>query len=199
MASTYSELYSGDGNPAKKTGVGDKISKTKKGIPSKANKLALRKPKSKTDKIKEAANRPEERERRSLLMANRLIGGYRLSGTNETVTTIKSNCPILCRSKLEAKFLRKLDDFDKVLSVESAEKLKLPYIFEGAYHHYLPDFKIKMIDGKIIIIEIKGSHREFDEATLIKQSVLRSYCEKNNFKEFLLTERTMHIWLETLR
>lgn len=69
MSEIYSRLYSGDGNFAKKPGVSEKISEAKKGTPlTEEHKAKLRKPKSKTEKIKEAANRQEEVERRRVRM-----------------------------------------------------------------------------------------------------------------------------------
>lgn len=66
MSKIYSELYSGDGNWAKREEVRNKISESKKGKKlSNSHKQALRKKKGSKEKIIEAANRPEELKRRS--------------------------------------------------------------------------------------------------------------------------------------
>jgi hypothetical protein len=177
-----------------------KISKSKSGIAfTEDHKKALRKPKSKTDKIIEAANRPEERERRSRLMVERLLSDkHRIGGIHEYVATKKTKEVILCRSKLEARFLRKIDDLDCVVTVESAEKLRLPYIKEGCIHHYLPDFLLHTKNGDIIV-EMKGTNRINSEDTKKKIEILENFCRDNKCSFAVLTERTMHKWLEQLK
>lgn len=200
MSAVYSKLYSGDGNFAKKPGVGKKISEALKGIPfTDARKKTLCVPKSKTDKIKEAANRPEERERRSRLMCERLINGnHNFASRNHIITTNKSNGAIRCRSRLEVVFLEKLDFCKRVISVESAEYLKLKYYHEGIFKTYLPDFKVTLISGEVIIIEVKSVFYMKKRNTGDKLKALKKYTEENSIKWGLVTERTMKIWLERL-
>ncbi len=201
MSSIYSVLYSGEGNPAKKPGVGEKISKTKKGVPlSEENKKNLRKPKSKTDKIKEAANRPEERARRSKLMAERMINvDGRLKCKTSYLEINKCTTTLLCRSSLEEKFVKKADICSKIKKISSAERLCLPYYKDGVLKHYLPDFRIDLIDGNVFIVEIKGEYFKDDEEVKLKMEILKSFCDSNNFNCVLLTERDIHKWLEPLK
>lgn len=201
MSAIYSIWYSGEGNPAKKPGVGDKISKTKKGVPlSEENKRNLRKPKSKTDKIKEAANRPEERARRSKFMAERMINtDGRLKCKISYLEITKSPDLLLCRSQLEEKFIKKADTCSKIKEITSAERLCLPYYKNGALSHYLPDFRIDLTDGTVFIVEIKGEYFRDDEDVKLKMEILKSFCDLNNFKCVLLTERDIHKWLEPLK
>jgi hypothetical protein len=201
MSHIYSVLYSGDGNPAKKPGVGKKISEAKKGIPlTEEQKRKLCKPKSKTDKIKEAANRPEERARRSKLMAERMIANdVRLKAKVSYVTIDKSPTPLLCRSKLEEKFIKKADWCSKIKAIASAERLCLPYYKDGVLLHYLPDFRIDLVDNSVYIVEIKGEYFKNEEEVLLKMKTLQVFCNLNNFSCVLLSERDIHKWLEQFK
>ena len=201
MSAIYSAWYSGDGNPAKKPGVGEKISKSKKGIPlSPENIKKLCKPKSKTEKIKEAANRPEERSRRSKLMAERMMNADgKLKCKINYIKIDKCENLLLCRSKLEEKFVKKADTCNKIKAISSAEKLCLPYYKNGVLKHYLPDFRLDLVDGNVYIVEIKGEYFKDDEDVKTKMDILKSFCDLNNFKCVLLTERDIHKWLEPLK
>lgn len=201
MSAIYSVWYSGDGNPAKRPGVGEKISRTKKGVPlSEENKKKLCKPKSKTAKIKEAANRPEERARRSKLMAERMMNrDGRLKCKISYVNISKSTIPLLCRSKLEEKFVKKADACAKIKAISSAERLCLPFYRDGVLSHYLPDFRLDLIDGSVFIVEIKGEYFKDDEDVKLKMDALEAFCNLNDFNCVLLTERDIHKWLELLK
>jgi hypothetical protein len=200
MSAIYSKWYSGAGNFCHKPGVAEKISKARTGVPlTDAHRKALSIPKSKCDKIREAANRPEERERRSKLMCDRMKNGYSIDkayGINTVVKIGKSVKEILCRSNLEKSFLEKVDICSKIISIESAEYLKIPYVLNGSSHLYLPDFKIVTQEGQIIFVEIKPFAWANNEETLVKKKVLDIYCADHNYLSVLLTERSMHIWLE---
>jgi hypothetical protein len=168
------------------------------GVPlSEAHRKSLCKPKLKLDKIREAANRPEERQRRSELATKRLLSGeHSFYSKNHLITTSKSNGEILCRSKLEVKFLRILDGCKMVASVESAEYLKLKYPCKGIMKNYLPDFKMILCDGTVIIVEVKSTYYMKKAYTLDKIKCLKEYASANNCKWMLLTERNMRQWLD---
>lgn len=201
MSAIYSVLYSGDNNPAKKPGVGEKISKSKKGIKfSESHKLALRKPKKITENIKKAANLPHEVERRSRLMCKRMIeNGGIIHGCTEYVEIEKCKDKLLCRSKLEKKFILKADKSEIIKEISSAEKLCLPYYYKGVLHRYLPDFRLDLKNGQVYIIEIKGSYYGNNEVTKLKMDVLKCFCKTNGFKCALLKEKEIYKWLEKLK
>lgn len=207
MAETYSKLYSGDNNFAKKSGVGEKISLSKKGfLLTDEHKKALRKPKSNTVKIKEAANRPEERERRSKHMANFMSqfvlnpqGIFKYCKT-AYVKTNKTKCKIWCRSQLEQDFVNILSKSDKVYSIESAEKFFIRYDYGGVNRRYLPDFKVILIDGTIYFVETKSMYLFFnDDKTKKKIEALKSYCKSNGLlSKVLINKKEIEEWLEQL-
>lgn len=201
MSKIYSIMYSGSGNPAKKPGVGEKISMTKKGVKfSEAHKCSLRKPKSNTENIKKAANLPQERERRSKLMSKRMIeSGGIINGTCEYVLVEKCKEKILCRSKLEKKFILKANKCLVVKKISSAEKLCIEYYHNNMKHRYLPDFRLDLKTGKVFIVEIKGSYYVDSEILNLKMAALKRYCKKHGYKSILLTEKEMLVWLEKLK
>jgi hypothetical protein len=146
MSEIYSRLYSGDGNPAKRPGVGQKISNAKKGkVFSEDHKKALCKPKSKTHLIKEVANRPDECRRRSeRMIANnpssrpdvrekisRTIselmssGDFQRSLDRGWITTPKTPFSIWCRSGLEKDFIQAATECEQVTRKSHWRKLTL--------------------------------------------------------------------------
>lgn len=221
MSKIYSELYSGDGNPAKRKDVREKISKALKGKKlSEAHKQALRKPKSKTEKIKEAANRPKEVARRRA----RMIGDKNPSKRKEVrekisnsisevmssgcfhrsldkgwISNKKTLSPIWCRSGLEKEFLEKCENIDVIDFIESAEAIKIPYIHEESTHNYLPDFIVVLLNGNKIIVETKSSYFRAMKKSILKENALKKYCTKYIIKYKILQEGEINKWTEQLQ
>ena len=199
----FGEKYSASPDIWKKVSVGKKGKSF-----TDSHKKALRKPKSKTEKIIEAANRPEERERRSkraiaMMHDPKRIGRWGYCGFGEFkcgwITTNKTISPIWHRSGLEKYFIEEVSKVEKIISVESAEGLELEYTLDGKKHVYLPDFKIVFENGQVEIIEIKGSFFLKDKRNKPKQEALRLFCEKNGFLWKILTEKEVDSWLEQLK
>ncbi len=208
MSKIYSERWLGDKNPMANKEYRDKISKALKGRKfSEERKQGLRKPKSKTDKIIEAANRPHERERRRKLalerMNDRTLGTKHCFGSFDVgwVDTKKTVQPIWCRSGLEKKFLKEMSELDKVAFIESAESIRITYTKEKQKHVYLPDFKVTFNDEKVLIVETKGSYflRIKKDNWACKEKALKRFCNKNGFEYCILTEKDIDQWLEQLR
>ena len=208
MAAVYSTLYSGDGNPSKKPGVGKKISDAKSGVAfTDEHKKALCKPKSKTDKIIEAANRPEERERRRLRAIARMTDPARVGlcpkcgfANFDTgwVKTEKTVAEIWCRSGLEKYFLREATKLDCIELIESAEYLRIPYMLEDKKHVYLPDFKLLLKSGEILIVEVKGSFFSKMADAEPKRNVLEIFCKEQGWSCVSITEKEVDKWLTWL-
>lgn len=219
MSKIYSQWYSGDGNPAKKPGVGKKISDALKGIPfTEEHKQSLRKPKSPEGaaNIKLASQcpklaagrrermlkdnpskRPEVRKKISESVSELMVSGkfYRSldAGFVETTKTIK---PIWCRSNLEKRFLESCDKCETIKLIESAEYLRIPYEFEGKKHKYLPDFMVSFNDGSRSIVEIKSSYFQTFANWEAKLSALRVYSVEVGVSYFVLNEKEVEKWVE---
>ena len=222
MSETYSQWYSGEGNFAKKPGIGKKISDAKKGIAlTEEHKKALQKPKSKTKNIIDAANRPEEVARRSARMKSnnpandpkvrekisQTISKLYADGTYDNfynsmktgwVSTDKTLRPIWCRSGLEKEFLHKCSTCAKIRLIESAENIRIGYEHNGYQHKYLPDFKITMEDGVSIIVEIKSSYFATMPNWEHKKKALHEFCRTIDIQYIVLSEKEIDEWLEPL-
>lgn len=53
----------------------------------------------------------------------------------------------------------------------------IQYVFEGEFHRYTPDFLIKLKNGHMLIIEVKGKNREKDR---VKRRYLQEWIEAVN-------------------
>ncbi len=203
MSAIYSERWKGDGNIAKRPEVRAKVSATKTGVKfTEAHKQALRKPKTKTDLIKEAANRPEEVKRRSDRAIARVQNHTNRSnydvGDYKTTKTPKS---IYCRSGLEKKFLEYSEHISSIIKIESAEDIVIPYVKDGRDRNYLPDFKILLQDGKVFLVETKGSYFQdvlHVEECRLKEVALLDYCTKQGYGCVTLNEKEFKEWLRSL-
>jgi hypothetical protein len=202
MSATYSEWYSGKGNPACRPGVGEKIAAARRGKPmSDYQRASLKVPKKKTDLIREAANRPEERERRSRLMSERLAAGYIQPGpTRGYAKNSKTPAPVLCRSNLEVKFLEHAEVCPAVERIESAEKMAVLYHYQDRDRRYLPDFRVTTRTGQVWIVEIKGINWYNDPPkTEAKMAALKEVCDLSGWHCVILyTEAEMRSWLGLL-
>ena len=215
--------FLGEGNPMKSLESRKKLSESHMGKPlSEEHKKSLRKPKSKCDEIKKAANRPEEVKRRS----DRMIlnnpskrpevrekisktvcelyknGTYDLKKKNYKTAWVqisKSMGSIWCRSGLEQNFLFKINLVDNVSLVASAAYLRIPYTFNNSSHNYLPDFRVVMKDGSQFLVEIKSSYFLTLPKEIVKMEALKNYCKNKPLTCVILNEKEIDSWLEQLR
>jgi Holliday junction resolvase/DNA-directed RNA polymerase subunit RPC12/RpoP len=220
MREAYSMLYSGEGNPAKKPGVGDKISKSKKGKDlSDDHKKALRKPKTVTSKFLNAMSNPQLRKQRSDRMtqnnpAKRPEVREKISNTvSEKYANGEYNFPkyktgwfshqkckesIWYRSELERDFLEQAVSWNEIVAIESAEKLRIEYEYAGATHRYLPDFKLYFDNGLFIIVEMKSSYFATVPKWSEKLEALEKFSEKLGIRYIVLSEKEEKEWRERL-
>jgi hypothetical protein len=63
---------------------------------------------------------------------------------------------IIYRSSWELKFMRRCDSDSNIVEWSSEETV-IPYIspMDGRIHRYFPDFKVKTVQGKTLLVEIK--------------------------------------------
>lgn len=81
---------------------------------------------------------------------------------------------LLFRSLMELSFIL---DNENAYNIESAEKFKIPYFFNGKNRKYYPDFLL----NNSTIVEIKPKSYWYDEIILAKNSAAIKFCEQNNF------------------
>jgi hypothetical protein len=221
MSKIYSELYKGENNPAKKPGVGDKISKSKKGVSlTEEHKKSLKKPKTKTEKFKIAMQDSKLRELRSkrmkennpvkdLNVRNKIsesVSNYLEKNKKNFykkfktgwISNSKTKKPIWCRSGLEIRFLNFINDIKFISSVESAENIRIKYLYEGVEHNYLPDFRLTFKNKNTIIVEIKGSYFETLSNWNLKLEALKEFCKNTGISYSILTEKDELKWEDML-
>lgn len=115
-----------------------------------------------------------------------------------------SNESIIYRSSYELKFITWLENSDKVKGWGS-ECLCIPYMYiDGTTHKYYPDYMVEMMDGSVMVVEIKPYNQTqkpknengwaWKEYTknMCKWKATREFCERNKLIFKILTEKTIN-------
>ena len=90
---------------------------------------------------------------------------------------------IVCDSKMEFMEAKIIDDCENVISFAKNDHLGfiIHYNYQGVIHRYYPDFIIKLVSGKILILETKGKD---DEQNRTKRAFLDEWCKAmNNYEK----------------
>jgi type III restriction enzyme len=89
---------------------------------------------------------------------------YTTKPTGEAEKSHINRCVLDSGWEMEPAFI--LDNEDDVRAWVKIDHLgfEIPYTFEGAFHHYRPDFLIELADGRKLILEVKGQKTDKDEA-----------------------------------
>ena len=102
-------------------------------------------------------------------------------------TPKKSNTEFLCLSSYESHFLDVCDKNKFVKNIMLPEKID--YKFNGNDKVYIPDFKIELIDGTILIIEIKPYKFLNDPMVISKRIYGKKFCKEKGYKYITLSEK----------
>lgn len=94
------------------------------------------------------------------------------------------------RSSWEREFIDYLDNNNKISSFY-VESITIKYHYDQI-RHYIPDFLVEYVDGKKEIIEIKPSCFLEHKINKLKFAAARKYCEENNMKFRVLTEKYLY-------
>lgn len=89
------------------------------------------------------------------------------SPTDKCVPTEKSHLShAVCDSGLERKIAAVLDSSDLVEAWVKNHRLylEIPYLYMGTGYRYRPDFIVRMVDGRMVLVEGKGDPDEKDDA-----------------------------------
>jgi len=106
----------------------------------------------------------------------------------------KTGATLHYRSGYECEVYELLDEDTEVLSF-SAEPFRIPYVFEGQWHDYIPDIRINFTDSKVEIWEVKPSSQTDLAQNKAKWCAMDSYADKMGWKFMVVTE----IGMEKLR
>lgn len=101
----------------------------------------------------------------------------------------KSSSEINYCSSWELDFMKYCDRDDNVELMLPVERI--PYRVDGVEKNYLPDFKLKLNTGIIVIIEIKPCRLQYKELNLQKRIAGKIYARKNGYKYIVLTENQL--------
>jgi len=90
---------------------------------------------------------------------------------------------IVCDSKMEFMEAKIIDDCENVIAFTKNDHLGfiIHYNYQGVIHRYYPDFIIKLVSGKMLILETKGKD---DEQNRTKRAFLDEWCKAmNNYEK----------------
>jgi len=94
------------------------------------------------------------------------------------------------RSSYELQAYKILEQLSKVVKYES-EPFYIPYNFQGRERNYIPDILITYDDDSQELIEVMRENLLEDEMRIAKLKVAKRYCDKNNMKFSVWTERRL--------
>jgi TnsA endonuclease N terminal len=117
----------------------------------------------------------------------------KIKASNKLSTRGKHNSSKMLRmipweSTLERDFIKVLDYDPSIISFDF-QPIKIEYYYQGKKRKYYPDFKVKKIDMKEYIYEVKAHSKLNHPTNLIKYQVGAKYCSYNNMKFHVVTEK----------
>jgi len=102
------------------------------------------------------------------------------------------------RSGYEATVFELLDSWNKVLAY-NVEEIKIPYIFEGKQHEYIPDIFVAFTDGSKEIWEIKPASQTNLEKNKSKWFFAENVCKDRNWTFRVITEQEIERLKKTVK
>ena len=90
----------------------------------------------------------------------------------------KSKIQFHADSILELARMIELDNDTTIVSWTKLHGIRIPYMFDGTNHNYIPDFLLQDINGNTILEEVKGRKEPIDIA---KEEQAIIYCNNNNY------------------
>ena len=120
---------------------------------------------------------PVVKQKQSVGQAASYMSGKRkrARGRDERVKTKKSG-KVWCRSSWETAFVQILDSSSLVVKF-IVEPFRIPFKFEGVVYTYIPDFYVKLKDGREFLIETRAQFRAQMPRSLAQFRAANSYCE----------------------
>ena len=105
-------------------------------------------------------------------------------------TSSKCDKQIYYMSSLELKFLELCEANDNIVSISTCEIIK--YTYNNIIRNYIPDFKIILKSGEVIITEIKPEVFTNDPKVVAKKLAAEEYCKSNNMRYEIITDRMIN-------
>lgn len=134
-------------------------------------------------------------EKISAIIADKLVKGewkHSFGYKSEHYIGVKNGRrEIYLRSSYESAYVRILDLDQSVVSWEY-EPMRLPYMFEGSVHNYVPDFLVTYVDGSQSLVEVKPDMLMITKQNAAKQRAAEIWCNQNNIELLLITEKYLY-------
>lgn len=159
LTGTLRDDVKGDLNPSKRQEIRRKISLSKLGIPRDSKTIE----KMSLGMIRFMENNPDK------------VGNQ--YGNGQWYFSTKENTHFWSRSNFERIWFRVFDN-DPLILHWYPEPGRIPYLWEGSVHNYKPDAKIRYIDGRTEIIEIKDEREWADLQNQAKWAAARKWCSE---------------------
>jgi hypothetical protein len=116
-------------------------------------------------------------------------------GTQHIVYSKKNNKNFCLRSNMELKFYNFLENSENIENF-NYENIRIQYEYNNKQHTYIIDFYIKQTNGLTYLIEVKPSYSfkyQNKELIITKFKALLDYCNINNYKAKIITEKEIDI------
>ena len=98
---------------------------------------------------------------------------------------------ITYRSLWERRFMLYCDRSDQIVEW-SSEELHISYVgLDDKWHNYYPDFVIKTVDSRTIVIEIKPYYQRKYKVNQAKWYYAKMFCKANDYEFKVLTEKEL--------
>ncbi len=97
---------------------------------------------------------------------------------------------VYLRSSYESLYARMLDAYESVVSWEH-EPMRIPYMFEGSVHNYVPDFLVTSRIGPQQLVEVKPALLIDTPQNLAKQKAAEEWCKQNSVQFLVITEKDL--------
>jgi len=102
----------------------------------------------------------------------------------------KMNKEVFYRSSYEL-IAYKILEQDKTVCSFYAESFRIPYIWNGKTHQYIPDIKSIGTNGKISVIEVKAEWQLLNERVMLKMAAAKLFCLENGYNFYVWTEKEL--------
>lgn len=109
---------------------------------------------------------------------------------SEWVWCKKAGKEVWVRSSWEKRVLWVLDQYPDVETVE-VEPFSIPYLFEGAWLRYVPDFLVTFQGNIRELWEIKPQYRLKDPKVQAKKKALQEFADENDMHARVVTEHNL--------
>jgi hypothetical protein len=96
----------------------------------------------------------------------------------------KLDRPVACESTLEAGFYRFQDQAEVVWTYQE-QPVSIPLVVDGAQRRYHPDVLVVLVDGRVVLAELKPRLQWGLFDNLCKWAALAGYCRQHGYGMFV--------------